>query len=114
MVLKSARFRLIFICDQYEIIFNASCEKWRIDFRRDAGEGKNDVYRVCEVAKRGEKAEAGSSGSRNNDVSSVGTSFQLVRPDCQLVVSRLGKESKVDFSRTYVRTRPRVSAAAEV
>jgi len=79
----------------------------------DVGEGKNGVYRACEVAKS-EKAEAGSSGSRNNDVSSVGTSFQLVRPDCQLVVSRSRKESKVGFSETYVCTRARVPAAAEV
>lgn len=63
-------------------------------------------------SKKDEKAEAGSNGSRNNDVSSVGTSFQLVRPDCQLVVSRSGKESKVGFSGTYVRAR--VPAAAEV
>jgi len=63
-------------------------------------------------SKKGEKAEAGSSGSRNNDVSSVETSFQLVRPDCQLVVSRSGKESKVGFNGTYVRAH--VAAVAEV
>lgn len=55
--------------------------------------------------KKGEKAEAGFNGSRNNDVSSVGTSFQLVRPDCQLVVSRSGKETqRGGFRGTYVPT----------
>lgn len=55
--------------------------------------------------KKGEIAEAGFRGSRNNDVSSVGTSFQLVRLDCQLVVSRSGKDSKGGFGGTCVCTR---------
>jgi len=74
--------------------------------------GVRPMLQSIRSSKKDEKAEAGSSGSRNNDVSSVGTSFQLVRPDCQLVVSRSGKESKVGFNGMYVWMR--VAAAAEV
>jgi len=62
----------------------------------------------CAISrKKGEKTEAGFNGSQNNDVSSVPTSWKLVRSDCQLVVSRSGKDSKGGYICTNANSRHR-------